>query len=806
MRVLIVDDHELLRRGIRSLLSGEPNCEICGEAVDGRDAVEKASQLKPDVIFMDVSMPNLNGLEATREILRFLPQVKILIVSQHESPEIARQALNAGARGYIVKSSLSKDLLTALQETRQESFFDNSVLKIADTTLDAQEILQRSAAFERALRESESRFRTMADTVPALVWMSGTDTLCNFFNKPWLDFRGRTMEQELGNGWAEGVHPDDLEHCVQTYLSSFNARQPFSMEYRLKRVDGQYRWILDRGVPRHTEDGEFAGYIGSCIDISDHKQIEQKLLATTTQFQLVTDVMAVAVTRCSRDLRYIWVNPRYAEWIGQPTDQIVGRPIIEVLGREAFEKLHSYFDHVLSGHEVKYDEEVTFQGIGCRWISGAYTPTFDSAGVIDGWVASILDITERKKAETALATAEERFRRAIEAAPNAMMMVDSAGCIVLVNAQTEKLFGYKRQELVGRPVEILVPAQFRTGHPNLRDGFTHAPQARPMGAGRDLYGLRKDGSQVPIEIGLNPLDMPEGQFVLSSIVDITERKKAEAALVAAHTQLEERVEKRTADLQKIREQLERKNSELVAQAEMVRALSGRLLQAQDEERRRIARELHDGVGQLLAAMSMNASRLDGEKSKLSPDTARCAEENARLIEQVSADIRTMSYLFHPPLLDEMGLHSALKWYIDGFAERSKIAAKLELPTDGERLPQDYELCLFRITQECLTNIHRHSGSSTALVKLLRSDGVIRLEVSDEGRGINHEIQSKIASGENAGVGLRGMRERVRQLGGSVEIRSNGHGATVIATVPFPESADGQRESFSAFRVREDRAQ
>ena len=150
-----------------------------------------------------------------------------------------------------------------------------------------------------------------------------------------------------------------------------------------------------------------------------------------------------------------------------------------------------------------------------------------------------------------------------------------------------------------------------------------------------------------------------------------------------------------------------------------RELSARLLKLQDEERRRIARELHDGVGQLLAAMSMNAARLDGEKSNLSPDAARCADENSKLIDQVSTDIRTMSYLFHPPLLDEMGLDSALKWYVDGFAERSKIAAALELAANWERLPQDHELCLFRIAQECLTNIHRHSGSSTALVRLLR---------------------------------------------------------------------------------------
>ena len=141
-------------------------------------------------------------------------------------------------------------------------------------------------------------------------------------------------------------------------------------------------------------------------------------------------------------------------------------------------------------------------------------------------------------------------------------------------------------------------------------------------------------------------------------------------------------------------------------------------------------------------MSMNAAGLDLEKSKLSPEARRCAEDNSKLIEQVSADIRTMSYLFHPPLLDDIGLDSALKWYVEGFSERSKIAAKLELSADHERLPQDYELCLFRIAQECLTNIHRHSGSATALVRLVRSSDEVKLEVSDEGKGLDQETTSE----------------------------------------------------------------
>jgi PAS domain S-box-containing protein len=126
--------------------------------------------------------------------------------------------------------------------------------------------LQKQA--QDALRESEARFRTMADTAPAMIWMSGTDKLCTFFNKGWLDFTGRRLEQELGNGWAEGVHREDFERCLEVYVNSFDARQPFTMEYRLQRSDGEYRWVLDNGAPRFASDGTFLGYIGSCIDIS----------------------------------------------------------------------------------------------------------------------------------------------------------------------------------------------------------------------------------------------------------------------------------------------------------------------------------------------------------------------------------------------------------------------------------------------------------------------------------------------------------------------------------------------------------
>jgi PAS domain S-box-containing protein len=252
-----------------------------------------------------------------------------------------------------------------------------------------------SKQVEDALRESEARFRSMADTAPVLIWMSGTDKLCTFFNKGWLDFTGRRLEQELGNGWAEGVHREDFDRCLDVYVRSFDARQEFTMEYRLRRNDGEYRWLLDTGTPRFAPDGAFLGYIGSC-----------------------------------------------------------------------------------------------------------------------------LDITERRRAE-------EKFRVVLDAAPNAMIMVDSEGVISFANEPAATVFGYSHNELIGCNIETLIPERFRARHPGDRKGFFSQPSSRAMGAGRDLFGRRKDGSEFPVEVGLSPIRTAEGLFVLASVIDITARKQAE---------------------------------------------------------------------------------------------------------------------------------------------------------------------------------------------------------------------------------------------------------------------------------------
>lgn len=264
--------------------------------------------------------------------------------------------------------------------------------------------------------------------------------------------------------------------------------------------------------------------------------------------------------------------------------------------------------------------------------------------------------------------------------------------------------------------------------------------------------------------------------VTSLIIAISEAsQRKNRRLQQAQAGLENRIRERTQELDSANRGL--------------RNLSARLMQLQDEERRRIARELHDSVGQLLAGLTMNLSSVRAAIEQINKEAEKLTDSET-LVQEMTREVRTMSYLLHPPLLDEAGLASALHWYIQGFSERSKIQVNLDLPEDLERLPAESETAIFRVVQECLTNVHRHSKSPVAIVRIMRtSSDVLRLEIQDQGAGIPAARQAELATDGILGVGIRGMRERIRQLGGSFTIRSDASGTTVAAEVPVARSAE-----------------
>ena len=278
---------------------------------------------------------------------------------------------------------------------------DGSPIRLRGVSID---ITERKSADE-ALRESEARFHTMADTAPVMIWMAGTDKLCTFLNKGWLDFTGRTLEQELGNGWAEGVHPEDFDRCLEVYANAFNARQEFTVEYRLRRYDGEYCWVLDHGVPRFESDGKFVGYIGTAIDITESKRAEKTLEKEREFLRQVIDIDPNFIFAKDREGRFTLVNQAVADAYGTTVEDLIGKTDADFNpNREEVEFFHRMDLEVIDTLKERFipEEHLTDAQGNVRWLQTVKRPIIDKDGSANQILGASTDITGRKQAETEL--------------------------------------------------------------------------------------------------------------------------------------------------------------------------------------------------------------------------------------------------------------------------------------------------------------------------------------------------------------------------------------------------------------------
>jgi PAS domain S-box-containing protein len=369
-----------------------------------------------------------------------------------------------------------------------------------------------------------------------------------------------------------------------------------------------------------------------------------------------------------------------------------------------------------------------------------------------------------------LQESENGFRLLVEGVQDyAIFMLDPDGNVRNWNAGAKRIKGYESTEIIGKHFSCFYPEEdLRNGKPDWELKVA-AKEGRFEDEG---WRVRKDGSRFWANVVITAIRDDAGKLIGFGKVtrDFTERMQLQRELQ------EEVVQRRKAELY------------LQGSEKSLRELSLHLLRTQDEERRRIGRELHDSLGQSLTALKikldMLASAAGRKNDEMGSEIAGCI----RLAEDSVKELRTISYLMYPPMLEEMGLQSAIRWYLEGFTARSGISTTFEVDSDFDRLERDVELALFRVLQESLTNVHRHSGSQTAHIRLSAKNGAVTLEVTDTGKGLPSELLEQ--SGQDwmgaLGVGLRGMNERMRQLGGWLEVVSTETGATVSAMVPVAE--------------------
>jgi PAS domain S-box-containing protein len=714
--------------------------------------------------------------------------------------------------------------------------------------------------------------QSLLGAASALVWKSRPDKLCTYFNETWLEFTGRSMEAELGYGWAASIHPEDLQRCVDTYTQSFDRRENFKMEYRLRRHDGEYRWILDIGVPRFNEDRSFAGYIGIGFDITEQKRTEEALreseelvrmavqagkmfayewdVATdklvrsegikqilgedqkthTTGQQILSmihpedrerlnaaiaqlspekpylqiryrmvrsDSTVIWVDRTSRAYfdehgkmlrivgmianitdrvraeealqenqrqlllvysnvsdcifhlavesddryRFLSVNPAFLKATGLAEDQLAGKLVQEVIPEPSLTMVLRKYEEAIRDKKTLRWEETSEYPAGRKVGEVTVTPVFDETGRCADLIGTVRDVTERKRSENQLLF----INKAIESAKDAIWISDAQGHYFYQNKALSDLFGFATAEEFdaagGEPAVTKDPEVAREMFEKIMSGKSWEGE---------LQMVTKSGHAFPAYERADAIKNSAGEVIglIGIITDLTERKLAEEAL---------------------------------------KGMSGKLLEAQEQERSRIARELHDDINQRLALLSIEIQRVRNVSPVTYGELRSRMDELGKRTSEISAVVHFLSHELHSSRLEYVGLVSAMKGFCKEFCDKHKV--EIDFSNEGipSGIPPEISQCLFRITQEGLHNALKHSGVKFFEVKLHGSPAEIRLTVRDSGVGFEPEL----AKG-TPGLGLISMRERVRLVKGTISITSKPQSGTEI-NVRVPLSAGEQTE-------------
>ena len=546
---------------------------------------------------------------------------------------------------------------------------------------------------------NEDSFRLVADIVPVLIWMSDADTRCNYVNASWTAFTGRTLDAVLRDGWRDSIHPDDLPRCLEVMTTGFERRQPFTAEYRLKRHDGEYRWVLDTAIPLFAPDGALTGYVGSSVDITERKEAEESLRRKESELIEAQRLAAIGSWQWNAATdEVIWSDELFriaGLEPGSPAALASNHP--HLYPPEHWERIARCADEAMrSGTPYELDVEM-ISGGSRRWVTARGEAQRDADGRIIGLRGTVQDITERKQREESLGL----FRSLIERSNDSLEIIDARTRRFLdVNEKACRDLGYTREELLSLTVQDVNPnaseeALERIGRLCEQNGF----------ALFESVHRRKDGSIFPVELNIKPVTLDDRRYYVTVCRDITERKRAE---------------------------------------ELSTSESRRLLEAQEAERARIARDLHDDIGQRLALLAIGLEQLQRSATNPASGIAESIDTLRRQTLEISADVQALSHQLHSSKLQLLGVVPAIRGFCSEVSARQKVDVDFTHQDVPGTVRPDIAICLFRVLQEALQNAVRHSTAARFSVDLQGTPKAISLTVRDAGRGFDPASVSQMA--------------------------------------------------------------
>lgn len=759
-KVLLLEDDTATAQLIADLISAAPGAGAPAFAVEHIDRPERAETRLAagdvDLILLALHWPDARESDAFARLQQWAAQWPVIVLTEREDETLALRAMQLGAQDYLAKNTLSHPLL----------------LRAARYAIERKHVATQQ-------REGEERYYALAETAGDAIITIDEQSRMLYVNAAAARIFGYARAELLGQPLTMLMPP----HLRAQHLDGF-ARYRQSGERRLpwQSIEMSGRHRSGREVPLEISFGEFVWqgqriFTGIARDITERKQNEAALRGNEHRFRALFEHSWDGVVLLNTAGVVTFASPAIQRMLGYEVSEYVNTDAFSYMHWEDKARVWQVLTHLLSQPSASTTVEYRYRHKdgSWRWIECTGTNLLAEPNV-EAIVCNYRDITEHKQSEQALRASAEHFRALIEHSWDGVLLLTRTGEMIYASPSTHRIMGHVGDEMISQNAFALMhPEDLPQVAAQLQSLMT-----RPAATiNAEFRYQHKDGSWRWLECTCtNLLDAPSVGTLVINYRDITERKLSEVALRQAHDELEQRVAERTAELQQRNQKLAQLYEEVQTSRRQLQQLSHRLVEAQENERRAVARELHDEVGQLLTGLKMNL-----EVTRRLPPAAAAtnlAQAQSQL-DELMGRVRNLSLDLRPAMLDDLGLLPALFWLFDRYTAQTKVQVKCKHVDIEGRYAPELETATYRIVQEALTNVARHSRADEVVVLLWTTPDRLWAQIEDQGAGFDAE--RVIAAGHSSG--LTGMRERALLLGGQLTIESTpGGGARITAELPL----------------------